>query len=333
LKIDHVTPSQVEAVVLRAIDRVRAGDGQEDDLVEFKRAWPSADKARQLAGGANRARGADLVYVIGVDEADGRVYPVGDIDPATWFAQMESAFDEVAPELEHHLVIQVDEESSVVAIQFRTDRPPYVVNVKEDGRTEREVPLRVGTRTRSAKRHELLRLLLPEVRVPFVSPIEASLDLGPPDYSGADSKEIVRARLQADLYFEHVNAAGIFMPAHGMIGKLSGERADVAGRVYYDIDDSGSLHGLSRRRDGVEVNGSGTLYVRSTWKFKRQMLDVYAQAEHWNVQLAFTIAGSDIPARVDLRLDHRTSETYTSYASQHDGHEPIRYTWQLARTD
>lgn len=322
--------SQLETLVLRAIDRLRARDGQEDDIIEFKREWPSADKARQLAGGANRARGVDVIYVIGVDETDGAVYAVGNLDPATWFAQIESAFDEVAPELENHIVVQVGNNQTVVALQFRTDRPPYVVKVANGGKTEREVPLRVGTRTRSANRHEILRFLVPEVRVPFVSPITASLTLGRPDFAGNDSDEL-GITLLTELYFEYVGAAGALIPKHGISARLIGGTVNVVADLpyYHSATTVISSHGLSRRADGVELNGSGSLHLNPIWRIKRADSGKFAEVNEWTVQLEFAVSGSDRFARADLRLGQRFSETDHALASQISNEDSLRYSWRL----
>jgi hypothetical protein len=58
----------------------------------------------------------------------------------------------------------------VVALLFQTDRAPFVVNAK-DGFLE--VPWREGTRTNSARRSDLIRLLTPTVRIPDFEVMEA----------------------------------------------------------------------------------------------------------------------------------------------------------------
>jgi hypothetical protein len=121
---ERMRASQLEAVVLAAVDALRAGRRSEDDRIEFKRTWPGADKARQLAGAANQASGEYVIHVIGIDERDGTVHATTDVDPATWWGQIGSSFDEVAPELVRHLNVQIAEREHVAALLFRTDRPP-----------------------------------------------------------------------------------------------------------------------------------------------------------------------------------------------------------------
>lgn len=61
---------QVEIRVLDMCDAVVVGRNVEDDLVELKAVWPEAGRkvARQIAGHANAAGGAPILWVIGADE-------------------------------------------------------------------------------------------------------------------------------------------------------------------------------------------------------------------------------------------------------------------------
>jgi hypothetical protein len=227
--------AQLEALVLEAIDRLRLGAGGEDDHVEFKRDWPDPTKARQLAGAANRASGDFLIYVIGVDDKDGSVHPLSMIDPATWWSQVESGFDEVAPELIRHLNIQVSLNEAVVALEFGTDRAPYVVKLLNGGQTEREVPIRVGTRTRSAHRHELLKLLYPVAQIPRLLAMSAELSVRPPGYLGGNADRVIQIRLSTHVYFEHVHASTVFLPRHDSGVIFAGDSLREHGEIEYEF--------------------------------------------------------------------------------------------------
>ncbi len=169
-----MTRQQLEAAVLAAVDQLRMHHQQEDDRIEFKREWPGPEKARQLAGAANRASGSYLIYVIGVDERSGDVVPALGVDPADWWAQMEARFGQVAPELLMHLTVYLGDGSAVTALLFSTERAPYLVKTA-GGSPELEIPIRDGTRTRSARRDEVLRLLVPAVSFPPAVLLGASL--------------------------------------------------------------------------------------------------------------------------------------------------------------
>jgi hypothetical protein len=84
-------------------------------------------------------------------------------------------FDGIAPS-----IVDVNvpyEDHTVAALCFETDRAPYVVNVGDQGPTTREVPWREATRVRSAKREELLRILVPTLREPEIEVLKAEYEV------------------------------------------------------------------------------------------------------------------------------------------------------------
>src|SRR5262245_50206703 len=175
----RLRPQQLEARVLELVDLVLAGGRIEDDLVECKGQWPDPQKRpsyRQLAGAANKARGEPILWIIGLDEDAHTLTEVRPVDLADWWPSMSSHFDQEAPELEHHRVVHVGDGQAVTALRFLTDNSPYLIlSGGEDGKLDREVPIRDGTRTRSARRDELMRLLIPAVAPPVAQLLSASL--------------------------------------------------------------------------------------------------------------------------------------------------------------
>jgi hypothetical protein len=167
-------PADVEYWALQAIDRVVAKHGVEDSRVELKRAWPTEPNraARRLAGHANAARGEPILWLIGVDENTG---PVGveKIELSSWWAQVSSQFDGIAPDMLADLAVST-RDVVVHALLFGTARPPYVVKLDPSTRSNSalEVPWREGTSVRSARREDLIRLLVPAVRVPEVDLVD-----------------------------------------------------------------------------------------------------------------------------------------------------------------
>ena len=164
---------QLELITIKAVERVLSGERNEDSLIELKSEWPEVSKARQLAGHANSARGEEIIWIIGVDERSRRLSKPIPQDLAQWWAQMSKKFDgQVVPEM-MDLAVPIGDEGSVTALAFQTDRSPYLITV-QGGAVEREIPIRDGTRTRSATRYEVLRLLIPAASVPTLTPLGAS---------------------------------------------------------------------------------------------------------------------------------------------------------------
>lgn len=166
-----MTPSTLEAWVLRVVDQVTRGEHGEDSRVELKREWPKpANAARLIAGHANAARGASILWIIGLDESTGvHGAPVEEL--ANWYGSVKQSFDGLAPTLCDLNVVVGDK--TLVALLFDTDRAPYVVRNPVYGSTgggsvEREVPWREGRSTFSARREHLVRLLVPTTKLPDV---------------------------------------------------------------------------------------------------------------------------------------------------------------------
>jgi len=87
------TRAQIEARALEAYDLVSSGARREDSGVELKADWPTPDKAaRRIAGHANAARGEDILWIVGLDEARG-VCPFAPEELANWWSQVRAVFD------------------------------------------------------------------------------------------------------------------------------------------------------------------------------------------------------------------------------------------------
>lgn len=209
--------AEVEFKVLQVIDRLEAGSGVEDDaLIELKSEWPSEPRktARQLAAHANAARGAEILWIIGVDEKRG-VLGAGDEELANWWPQVQTHFDGDPPLLTSYRV-HPDASPSIVALVFQTDGAPYVFKTGTDPVT-REVPWREGTRARSATRNDLLRVLVPQTRLPLVQPMEAQLHVSAVEH---DYGEFRAWRLEGVVYIERVRQP-MFFPWHRLEARVT----------------------------------------------------------------------------------------------------------------
>lgn len=136
--------------------------------IELKRDWPPAERAaRRLAGHANAARGDSILWLIGVDEKIGVVGASAN-ELSNWWAKVASCFEGVSPDLTD-LVVPFNGKS-VLALSFATDRAPFLVrNVASvGGGVEFEVPWREATAVRSARRSDLLRILVPRQKLPQI---------------------------------------------------------------------------------------------------------------------------------------------------------------------
>lgn len=329
--------AQFEATVLAAIDAARTGH-HEDDLFEFKRDWPGEDKARQLAASANRARGETLVYIIGLDDS-GTVMRAGHVDPATWFAQLEARFDGPAPELLHHVRINVSDAENVVALAFDTSAAPYVINVTNGGPVEREVPLRVGARTRSAHRDELLRLLFQTVQLPRIEVLDARATC---TYDPGAHEQ--RVTLTAEVYLEHMQRSPVFLPVHEAHAHLAWGEVDTHAGIHFDDAErdlergpGGAPRGLNPRADGLPVDGPGSVRIHVPWRLPADQAPTLQVADVIDVRLYFGVAGQDRSVQAATSLRHHTTapggpSVATSRTRDNSRGDPLRRTvhaWSL----
>jgi hypothetical protein len=164
---------------LKIVDRVQSGIPIEDSRVELKATWISPQKAaRRIAGHANAARGAPILWLIGLDEK----YGVVGVDHSrflSWHHKVAACFDGIAPQVTD-LIIPING-SSIVALVFDTDRAPFVVQnpvfgTQGGGPVQWEIPWREGTAIRSSGRRDLLKLLSPHQSVPVFEVLSGVLN-------------------------------------------------------------------------------------------------------------------------------------------------------------
>jgi len=166
---------QIEMWARRVIENLQAGKPNEDSLVELKREWPTdhVKAARLIAAHANTARGEPILWLIGVDQRTGEICDVDQLELSTWYEKVKSAFDDQHAPTVRDLNINYNGHT-FVALLFDTERFPFVVKVR-DGYLD--VPWREGTLTRSAKRSELLKLLLPLQYLPQVEILSGEIKI------------------------------------------------------------------------------------------------------------------------------------------------------------
>jgi hypothetical protein len=207
---------EIESWVLRVADEVSRGARVEDSRVELKSRWPDEPNAaaRRIAAHANAARGASVLWIIGIDEVKG----VCGADPnelAKWFGRVRSEFDDVYPEL-HDLNVRVGEET-VVALLFSTTRAPFLVRnpvfgAPGGGPVQLEIPWREGRSTRTATRQDLIRLLTPLIQLPELEILTCTLSVREPNKQSGIVKRTWQ--ITGDLYVIPLDSKPIVFPFH-----------------------------------------------------------------------------------------------------------------------
>lgn len=210
-----MTNIEIEAWTLGVIDQVSRNAHTEDSSVELKAEWPNpASTARLLAGHANAARGAPILWIIGVDEVKG-VVGAPPLELANWFPIVKSKFDGATPSL-HDLNVSVNG-LTVVALLFFTDRAPFVVRngvfgQPGGGPVQFEVPWREGRKTETARREDLIRLLAPLRSPPDIEWLECSVYAE--NRKDENAEQTTEWHLYGYLYLSPTSSAPVVIPFH-----------------------------------------------------------------------------------------------------------------------
>lgn len=207
-------PHQIESWVLNIIEQLTTGKPVEDSRVELKTIFIPPDKAaRRIAGHANAARGAPILWIVGVDEKQQRIVGADYEELSEWFEKVKAQFNGLYPEL-FHINVPV-KDKIVVGLLFDTQRAPYVVKnpafgVERGESVEFEVPWREGTVTRTANRADLLRILSPLQALPTFEILGGFLNANIPR---APQDELYWT-FRLELYVEPVSRDKLVIPFH-----------------------------------------------------------------------------------------------------------------------
>ena len=310
---------EIENWARQTIRRAAAGGQQEDSLVELKAKWPEPRwTARQLAGHANAAGGAPILWLIGVDQKEG-VLGCENIEIGDWYNQLKAEFEGgVAPALLGHPTFE-HEGKFVVPLLFTTDRPPYVVknparDTPKAGPFSLDVPWREGTAVRSAGRAELLRMLTSTPTLPSVELLRGQAVITPAQKVATNLLDPERWLLsvEVELYVTPRGEETVVIPYHRVVTKLRARgggapvvltggymRAGAWRRVPTTHDEEESLT-ITATRDELIVEGPGKIAQYSSLRGP-----TWATVPEFEVlEIEWHIAGVDIPVVFSAPLEH-----------------------------
>lgn len=339
-------PVDLELLVQQAVERRRAGRQVEDDRVEFKSDWPGPDKGRQFAGAANALRGEELIYVIGVDD-DGQLTAASKTEPADWYDSFCKHFDSPPPRLVLNRVVAVGDapDDSVTAVVFETDEFPYVMKVLTVT-DRREVPIRVGTGTKSANRHQLMRILAPTIFSPpcFISEFEATtrrsqyeaieLPAIPGDTSGTHrrpARDELHVFATGRVFVEFTGSRAVSIPTRTVKGSLIIDGHEMG--LDLDINELEAAfsrvgspsspepippaYGVHAKHRMIVATGPGEFSFRTYLTITTETLDVrefevlaarFADAETLEVRLTWQFVGTESTTAVSAELVRTVGE-------------------------
>lgn len=210
---------QIEYWTLTIVERIKVRTPVEDFRVEVKSEWPTdfAKAARRIAGHANAAHGEPILWVIGVDEEAGTIPGAPRNEVSTWYPSIQKQFEGLSPDVTDMVVPVEGESVDVVALLFDTSRAPFVVknpafNQTGGGPVEFEIPWREGTRIRSARRSDLLKILVPLQKLPAIDALSGKVH----SWIGNDH-QIGKVRcweVEIGLYITPLSSERVVIPFH-----------------------------------------------------------------------------------------------------------------------
>lgn len=309
---------KLETWALQVLDRVASGSPIEDSRVELKATLIEPTKAaRRIAGHANAARGESILWLIGVDERTG-IEGIGQVDHASWLNTVNAQFQGTTPAL---LEIAVPYQNrTVIALQFDTQSAPYLVRnplfgKQGGGGIELEVPWREGSKVRTARREDLLHILIPKSLSPEVEVLSASLyvaeNINPPEPS-------VELWFVAMLYLAPRSSERLVFPIHRalveayILPEIQGDKIPLWRLAPSDRSGLDAKRHSEIRAGSNEliVDGAGMVNLRGSTKRDSMPREFGDQAR---AVVVLPAAGDQTEIRFDLLLT-RNHETLPSYA-------------------
>ena len=286
-----MTKQELEFRVINIIERVLKGQPVEDDFVELKSEWiEPSQAARRIAAHANCARGEPILWIIGLDEKGGLIN--ADMNEVSnWYNGVKSYFDEgVYPNLDKCINVHY-QGKTVVALLFETDRAPYVIKNKAGGQITREVPWRSGNRTDSARRSDLIKILVPINLKPDFEIVNGSVSL-----ANLDQGKMKQIDLRLVLYVTPRTKGLLVIPYHrckGVIRLSSDSEIDLdrinlsAPTMFRDGGIEQDSLTVRHTYSEIVISGPGTVILRG-----------YGKAENVPDNLSNTIE-----ARISIKHD------------------------------
>jgi len=316
----------VETWVLDVARRVEEGALVEDGRVELKADWPDPAKAaRRVAGHANAAFGDPILWIIGLDEVRGLTTALAK-DLSEWVPAFRANFEGICPDIVDLVVPYRG--ASVTALQFDTERAPFVVKnplygSAPGGAISLEVPWRDATTVRSARREDLIRLLAQHVHVPELHVLRAALSAQKHEDARGDPNG-PQWRISMTLYVIPFGRERVVMPIHLASLTVGAELASLsASDISFHVPDE--IRSLRRavfardndpppRKDSVTLHataselvadGPGSFIVTAYGPVEGDML---TQAQDVRLQFRAGLVGIDRPAFCSIQLTRQNSD-------------------------
>ena len=151
--------------------------------------------------------------------------------------------------------------------------------------------MRDGTRTRSIKRNELVRMLAAQVSVPPAQILTAELTLTRSAYSAALSLSGF-----ATIFLEHTEERNLLLPLHRCAGRVTlgdvDHDADLALFGFPSREYPAPTYGVYAADDGIVATGPGSIRVRIEARPTDALTEEAAEGSSATLRLDLGVAGT-----------------------------------------
>lgn len=252
---------EIEYWALKIVDLVSKSKKVEDSRIELKADWPEDSNkiARRIAGLANAAGGEPVLLLVGLSEETGITGIPSGKDTASWWPKVIAEFEGGHPAMKD-LRLEAHEKP-ILVLCFETDNAPYVVKNAAFGSSPTavslEVPFREGTSVRSARRSDILRILVPKIKMPVAEIIRV----------GINEKIAVYGDLRIgydvnfSIYLTPVDQTPIGFPLHKIEGYLEFESGKTTPLIIQHINVDPKNPDIQKTSSGIIFKGPDTMTI------------------------------------------------------------------------
>lgn len=289
--------------------RVKTGDPIEDSVYELKTNWiKSENAAERIAGHANASHGEPFIWIFGLDEKNRQVVGVKHDEFSNWHAQVKSHFElNFSPEIALHTNVNV-EGKTVVAILFKSEGAPFIIESRPSGTPIKKIPWREGTAIRPAARVDLLSILSPNQRLP-------QFEFRTIELTATVETTVVRWRLDMELYNLTRPATPITIPFHNIVRSfwIHGENFN-SGK--HEIAFSGVSEGIKNTGTELTLIAPGTFVSNADYCVSKivNLIDFNKSAF---VEVTFRPLDAASNLTLCQELKHDVQDKYLAYHTWH----------------
>ena len=198
-------------------------------------------------------RGEVILWLIGIDEKSG-VVDFKDEEISEWIAKYKNEFDNVYPEIKD--IIVPYNSQKIVALLIKTDRFPYVIKNPlfgsvGQGPIQYEIPRRENAATRTAKREDIISLLVPIIQTPQIEILGSKLICE--KKVNINNQVVFSWFLDLEIYVISTSEQVIVIPFHKCSAKIKSESNEL------------SFRGVALRPPpNYAYSAKGSIYIESS---------------------------------------------------------------------